>query len=93
MEMVGIPIWVVWKNFIIARTTTQKEMIMLSLVKGIRFDMTIFFPWLPCVFVCCSGLIFLFLVLAIISERIREAPDIKATLARGNELYSLSVPI
>ena len=93
MEMVGIPIWVFWKNLIIAWTTTQKDMIILSLVKGIRFDMTIFFPWFLCVFVCCSGLIFLFLVLAKISERIKEAPLNKAKITRGRASYFLGVPM
>ena len=73
MDSFGAPICVGLNNFTIALMKTVKAKIKLSVVKGIRLEMIIFFPWLFFMLLACIGLILFIFILAIISERTIQA--------------------
>ena len=93
MERFGIPIWVLWITLTNAIIRQPKANMMLSFVKGIRLDMTKFLDlfWLDLTPV---GLILRFLVLAMISEQIKQAVVTKPRIEKGRApLTSFSDPM
>ena len=80
----------------IALMTILKANMILSVVKGMKFDMTKFLPGFPLGVFAIAGLIFLFLVFvcAIISDDIMHPFVMYAIIANGKTpSYSFSVPI
>ena len=80
----------------IALMTILKANMILSVVKGMKFDMTKFIPRFPFGVLATLGLIFLFLVFvcAIISEEIIHPVVMYAIIANGKTpSYSFSDPI
>ena len=80
----------------IALMTISKANMILSVVKGIKFDMSKFLPTFPLGVLATAGLIFLFLdfVCAIISEKIMHPVVMYARMAKGKTpSYTFSDPI
>ena len=94
MDSLGNPIWVGFNSFTMALITKSIAIIRLSDLKGIRFDMIIFFPLLLFLLLACTGLIFFLLILAKISEAIIEAAvKTDSQKKSSGNWYSFSVPM